>query len=35
VTLVNEENTYAHNDPNGGYPNNEFVAHLVPFLNGL
>lgn len=35
VTLVNVEDSYAHNDPNGGYPTNEFVAHLVPFLKGL
>jgi pimeloyl-ACP methyl ester carboxylesterase len=35
LTLIEEENTYAHNDPAGAYPNNEFMSHLVPFLNGL
>ena len=35
LTLVNVEGTYAHNDPNGAYPNNELVNHLVPFLEGL
>ncbi len=35
VTLINEENTYAHNDPNGAYPTNAFVEALVPFLNGV
>lgn len=35
VTTVNEEETYAHNDPNGAYPNNELINHLVPFLEGL
>ena len=35
VTLINAENEYAHNDPNGAYPNNKLVEHLVPFLEGL
>ncbi len=35
LTLIDEEHTYAHNDPAGGYPNNEFFSHLVPFLEGL
>src|SRR5271165_757435 len=35
VTLVEEENVYAHNDPAGAYPDNEFMSHLVPFLEGL
>jgi len=35
VTLINEEDTYAHNDPAGAYPENEFMSHLVPFLEGL
>ena len=35
LTLINEENTYAHNDPAGAYPNNEFFSQLVPFLSGL
>ena len=32
LTLVDEHDTYAHNDPAGAYPNNVFFAHLVPFL---
>jgi hypothetical protein len=35
LTLINEENTYAHNDPAGAYPNNEFFNNLVPFLEGI
>jgi pimeloyl-ACP methyl ester carboxylesterase len=35
LTLINEETTYAHNDPAGAYPNNEFLNHLVPFLEGI
>ena len=35
LTLLNEETTYAHNDPAGAYPNNEFFNNLVPFLEGL
>jgi len=35
LTLINEESTYAHNDPAGGYPTNEFFSHLVPFLESL
>ncbi|HXR29033.1 MAG TPA: hypothetical protein VN772_05585 [Solirubrobacteraceae bacterium] len=35
VTLIEEESTYAHNDPAGAYPNNEFMNKLVPFLEGL
>jgi hypothetical protein len=32
LTLVNRQSTYAHNDPNGAYPTDAFVAGLVPFL---
>jgi hypothetical protein len=32
LTLINRRRSYAHNDPNGAYPNNVFFAHLVPFL---
>ena len=32
LTLVDEHNTYAHNDPAGAYPNSIFFSHLVPFL---
>jgi hypothetical protein len=35
LTLINEESAYAHNDPAGAFPNNEFFNHLVPFLEGL
>jgi pimeloyl-ACP methyl ester carboxylesterase len=35
VTLVDVSSSYAHNDPNSAYPTNEFVSHLVPFLEGL
>ncbi|HUA11451.1 MAG TPA: hypothetical protein VMA83_05560 [Solirubrobacteraceae bacterium] len=35
VTTVNVEDTYAHNDPNGAYPNNELISHLIPFLEAL
>ena len=36
LTLINEEEFYAHNDPAGATPpNNEFFKHLVPFLEGL
>ncbi len=35
VTLIEEESNYAHNDPAGGFPNNEFFDHMVPFLEGL
>jgi pimeloyl-ACP methyl ester carboxylesterase len=33
LTLVNRQNTYAHNDPAGAYPNNDFFDQLVPFLD--
>jgi pimeloyl-ACP methyl ester carboxylesterase len=35
LTLINEEDTYAHNDPNGAYPTNAFVEALIPFLEGV
>jgi pimeloyl-ACP methyl ester carboxylesterase len=35
LTLIEVESIYSHNDPAGGYPNNEFFSHLVPFLKGL
>ena len=35
VTLVNRQATYAHNDPAGASPTNDFLAHLVPFLTAL
>lgn len=33
LTLVNRQSIYAHNDPAGAYPHNDFFADLVPFLN--
>jgi len=33
LTLIDEHDTYAHNDPAGAYPNNIFFSHLVPFLD--
>jgi pimeloyl-ACP methyl ester carboxylesterase len=33
VTLVNRQSTYAHNDPAGASPTNDFLANLVPFLS--
>jgi hypothetical protein len=35
LTLINEEETYSHNDPAGAYPTNEFFNQLVPYLEGL
>jgi pimeloyl-ACP methyl ester carboxylesterase len=35
LTLIEVETQYAHNDPAGAYPNNEFFNHLVPFLDGI
>jgi hypothetical protein len=32
VTLINRASTYAHNDPAGASPTNDFLANLVPFL---
>jgi pimeloyl-ACP methyl ester carboxylesterase len=32
LTLVDEHDTYAHNDPAGAYPTNAFFSRLVPFL---
>lgn len=32
LTLVNRQDTYAHNDPSAASPHNAFVNHLIPFL---
>jgi len=32
LTLVDRHETYAHNDPNSAYPQNDFLDELVPFL---
>jgi len=35
LTLVNRQSTYAHNDPAGAYPHNDFFDRLVPFLKRI
>ena len=35
LTLVNRASTYAHNDPAGASPMNDFVNNLIPFLDGI
>jgi pimeloyl-ACP methyl ester carboxylesterase len=36
LTLIEEKNTYAHNDPAGATPEiNEFFQHMVPFLKAI
>jgi pimeloyl-ACP methyl ester carboxylesterase len=35
LTPLDRSSTYAHNDPNGAYPENDFVDGLVPFLRQL
>ncbi len=36
LTLIDEREHYAHNDPAGATPSiNEFYLHLVPFLEGI
>jgi pimeloyl-ACP methyl ester carboxylesterase len=36
LTLIEEKNSYAHNDPAGATPEiNEFFKHMVPFLKEL
>ncbi len=35
LVLINRASTYAHNDPAGAYPRNDFVAHLLPFLEKI
>jgi pimeloyl-ACP methyl ester carboxylesterase len=35
LVLVNRQGTYAHNDPAGAYPNNDFFTNLVTFLEGI
>ena len=36
LTLIEEKNAYAHNDPAGATPEiNEFFKHLVPFLKAI
>ena len=35
LTLIDRHETYAHNDPNSAYPNNEFLDGLIPFLQSI
>ena len=35
LVLVNEQATYAHNDPSAATPDNIFVANLIPVLDGF
>lgn len=35
LTLINRQTTYAHNDPAGASPTNDFLRGLVPFLTRL
>jgi pimeloyl-ACP methyl ester carboxylesterase len=35
LTLIDRESSYSHNDPNSAFPENEFFAKLVPFLEGV
>jgi len=35
LTLLEEEETYAHNDPAGAFPKNVFFEALIPYLEGL
>ena len=35
LMLVNRASTYAHNDPNSAFPQNDFLENLVIFLNGI
>jgi hypothetical protein len=35
LTLVDRHDSYAHNDPSGASPTNDFLDALVPFLRGI
>ncbi len=35
LTLINRQATYAHNDPAGAFPKNDFIKKLVPFLKKI
>jgi pimeloyl-ACP methyl ester carboxylesterase len=35
VTTLNRASTYAHNDPAGASPKNDFLSHLLPFLEKI
>src|SRR5262249_58174989 len=35
LSLLDRHQTYAHNDPAGAFPQNDFIDQLVPFLQKL
>jgi hypothetical protein len=35
LTLINRQDTYAHNDPAAASPQNDFIDNLIPFLDKL
>jgi pimeloyl-ACP methyl ester carboxylesterase len=35
LTLIDAEETYAHNDPAGAYPQNVFFEAMIPYLQGI
>ena len=35
LTLIDRHETYAHNDPNSAFPDNEFIDNLIPFLTSI
>ncbi len=35
LTLLDRHETYAHNDPNSAFPDNEFIDNLIPFLTSV
>ena len=35
LTLVDRHTTYAHNDPAGAFPKNDFLSRLLTFLRGV
>ena len=35
LTLIDRHDTYAHNDPNSAFPQNDFIDGLVTFLNSV
>ena len=35
LTLLSRQGAYAHNDPAGAYPRNDFFNALIPFLKKI
>ncbi|HEU5159274.1 MAG TPA: hypothetical protein VFU43_19925 [Streptosporangiaceae bacterium] len=35
LTLINRQDTYAHNDPSSASPHNEFLDNLIPYLRKI